>query len=229
MRANAGDAHAVLTVDECLAVLASAYASPRYHGGALRLATGRGQLRDVEALLRRGCDPCAADGAGATAAHVAADRGQRAALGHIRDVWGAERFDFDAPDTDGWTPLHAAAAAGFRGVVEDLLAWGADPAARNGTGRTPLHAAAAGDHAAIVPVLVAGGADVEAADKAGWTPMHVAALHGSSRCIDALAAAGASATAADLGARPPAKLCHPDASLSLRKAGRSSSAATADA
>ena len=52
--------------------------------------------------------------------------------------------DPGAPDEDGWTPLHTAAANGTTpSVVEALLDAGADPRALTRDGLTPLHVAAA--------------------------------------------------------------------------------------
>ncbi len=43
------------------------------------------------------------------------------------------------PDSSGETPLHVACAAGRRGLVQALLACGADPNVVNEEGKTPLH------------------------------------------------------------------------------------------
>ena len=218
-----------ITLAEFLSVLAGAYASPKFHGEALRLAVGRGERATAERLLRMGCDPCASDGAGRTVAHIAADLNQLSVLRAVRDTWGEEEFDHDVPDKTGWTPLAVAARNGFADVVEALLSWGADPDAASNQGRTPMHAACAADAPAVVRLLAAAGANPNAADKAGWTPMHIAALHGASRCVDALAAAGASATQADRFGRAPDRICHPEASLALRKATRSSRGSSSSA
>jgi hypothetical protein len=208
----------VLTVAEAAAVVSDVFASPKFSGEALRKAVGRGQLEKARHLLLCGCNPNQSDAAGKTAAHSAALLGQESALELLRECWGAEEFDFDVPDKSGWTPLTVACSGGFTGMVKLLLAWGADAAAATSTGRTPLHIAASCDQAAVIPLLAAAGAALDAVDAAGWTPMHVAAVHGAKQCVDALAAAGADASKQDFGGRPVEKLCHMEASLSLRKA-----------
>src|SRR5215470_14876622 len=86
----------------------------------------------------------------------------------------------------GWTPLHGAAQHGAFDTVQQLLAAGADPDAReSGDNTTPLHWAAARGDAAIVRALLDAGADVLGAgdvhelDVIGWAT--VFASDGSDR------------------------------------------------
>ncbi len=72
------------------------------------------------------------------------------------------------------TPLHAAASGGAAGVVELLIAKGADVNAKDHRGRTPLHNAAAMPITGTFELLIANGADVNAKDESGETPLHVA-------------------------------------------------------
>ena len=75
-------------------------------------------------------------------------------------------------DEDGFTPLHLAAANGYKSMVEFLLTTKADVNAKDNAGSTPLHQAAAdGEHSDIVELLLAHKADVNAADKQGLTPL----------------------------------------------------------
>ncbi len=60
--------------------------------------------------------------------------------------------------------LHEAAKKGQNGVVEQLLAAGADINAKDDSGETALHCAARAGHSKIVRVLIAKGADVNAKD-----------------------------------------------------------------
>lgn len=94
---------------------------------------------------------------------------------------------------DGWTPLHLAAFFGHAKVVEQLLAHGADVAARstNPTANTPLHSALAANQKIAAGLLLGHGADVNAADAAGWRPLHLAAATNSLDAIKALVAQGA--------------------------------------
>src|SRR6185503_395937 len=81
-------------------------------------------------------------------------------------------------DEDGFTPLHLAAANGYKGMVEFLLTTKAEVNSKDNAGSTPLHQATAaeGQHGDLVEVLLAHKADVNAADKHGLTPLHYATL-----------------------------------------------------
>ena len=83
-----------------------------------------------------------------------------------------------AKDENGFTPLHLAAANGYKDMVDFLLTTKADVNARDNSGSTPLHQAAAaeGEHTDIVELLLAHKADVNAADRQGVTPLHYALL-----------------------------------------------------
>ncbi|MDE0453549.1 MAG: ankyrin repeat domain-containing protein [Gammaproteobacteria bacterium] len=76
----------------------------------------------------------------------------------------------------GATPLHLAATASNRtSVLDMLIEFGADVAARTVAGAIPLHfAAAEGDHN-MVELLLERGSDVNATDERDWTPLHYAA------------------------------------------------------
>ena len=78
-------------------------------------------------------------------------------------------------DKHGWTQLQRAAIqADSLGVVEALLAAGADPNSTAADGSTPLHAAAMVlRDLATVEALLAAGADPNAAPADGFTPLHV--------------------------------------------------------
>ena len=68
----------------------------------------------------------------------------------------------------GYTPLHAAAAWNpGPGVIEALVAAGADVHARNRDGETPLHAAWENSNPAVAQALLRSGADPLARDQAG--------------------------------------------------------------
>ncbi len=110
-----------------------------------------------------------------------------------------QRLLGEAPDAiagyseDGWTPLHLAAFFGHAKVVEQLLAHGADVAARstNPTANTPLHAALAANQKMAAGLLLGHGADVDAEDAAGWRPLHLAAATNNLDAIKTLVAQGA--------------------------------------
>ncbi|HYE21499.1 MAG TPA: ankyrin repeat domain-containing protein [Tepidisphaeraceae bacterium] len=81
----------------------------------------------------------------------------------------------------GETPLHLAAAAGHRGIVDLLIKEKADvnAAETNRFGGTPLHWAARQGRADMVWHLLEKGADAKAVNRrTGQTALHVAARHG---------------------------------------------------
>ena len=147
-----------------------------------------------------GAPPMAWDGQ--TATHYAA-RG-----GHVEvmEVLGADHFE--APGSDGGTPLLAAAEHGRLDVVKALMAARCDMDKADDHGTTPVLAAAEFGHLDVVKALTEAGCDIEenggasvlgaaryghldvvkalievrcAIDKAnndGWTPVFAAALNG---------------------------------------------------
>ena len=82
----------------------------------------------------------------------------------------------------GGTALHIAAAGEGTpraAILEMLVDFGGDMAARTDSGAIPLHFAAADGDLAMVEVLVERGSDVNARDERGWTPLHYSASEGS--------------------------------------------------
>lgn len=77
-------------------------------------------------------------------------------------------------ETNGWTPLHHAAAAGRHETVVFLLSAGAEVNARSNKGGTPLHAAVSRGKEKVVKLLVKKGAQVNIKDKYGNTPFKIA-------------------------------------------------------
>ncbi len=80
--------------------------------------------------------------------------------------------------TDGWTPLHLAAAFGTPDAAQFLLDGGApvDAVAKNPQANQPLHAALAlGRNPETIRLLLAAGADPNARQTAGYTALFSAA------------------------------------------------------
>lgn len=100
--------------------------------------------------------------------------------------------------TDGWTPLHLAAAFAGDDTVRLLISHGADTHARshNALANQPLHACIArfGSFASARD-LIEGGADVNATQAGGITPLHLAAAQGKPGIAQLLLRNGASLTA----------------------------------
>ncbi len=80
------------------------------------------------------------------------------------------------------TPLHIAADAGRREVVELLLDYGAPTNVVDSRGETALHKAAAGGHSSVVLLLLERGAMV-LSDKQGQTALHRAAGRGHATAV----------------------------------------------
>lgn len=99
-----------------------------------------------------------------------------------------------APDsyrkTDGFTPLHAAAAYGQTPIVRQLLDQGADVNARDKAGQTALMMAVCNSHADVVNVLLQRGADITAKDSKGNTSISMAKAKNDRRVLEALVQAG---------------------------------------
>lgn len=96
-------------------------------------------------------------------------------------------------DEDGFTPLHLAAANGYKEMAELLLANKADVNARDNSQSTPLHqaVAAGGEHTDLLGLLITYKADVNAADTNGLTPLHYATLADNGKAVKLLLIHGA--------------------------------------
>jgi ankyrin repeat protein len=111
----------------------------------------------------------------------------------------AQGADVNAPDGDGSTALHWAAATGDAGLAEALLKAGARVTAATRIGAlTPLYMAARGGHAAIVGLLLEAGAPAAEANGNGTTVLMVAAASGSAQAVTLLLDHGADPNAVDL-------------------------------
>lgn len=113
----------------------------------------------VDALLRTGADPAAADRDGTTPLYTACVNGSAALARRLLAAGAPPDAESAGPGAEG-TPLCAAACWGHTETVRALLDHGADPNLRedHGTGRTPLEWALAGPHPSTAAVLRAAGA-----------------------------------------------------------------------
>jgi ankyrin repeat protein len=206
-------------VDMLLA--AGADARARQHDGLTALHYAATHYRDqiaavvFQALLAVGVDPQAASSCGVRPIHCAAAAHNAQILASLLMAG----VSTDIACSDGWAPLHFAAAGYYSRarVVAGLLAAGAPIDAECGAagpilrqtmlslglgkvcdheGATPLQLAAAGGNQHIVACLLAAGASVTlAASGDGRTALHWAAAWGCPECVIALLAAGADAAA----------------------------------
>lgn len=111
---------------------------------ALHVAAAGYRLEDVRRLIALGADVAAANRRGAQALHYAADGtpgsgswdpvAQAAVIALLLKAGAAP----DAVDKSDVTPLHRAVRKRCAAAVEALLAGGADPTRRNGSGSTPM-------------------------------------------------------------------------------------------
>jgi ankyrin repeat protein len=127
-------------------------------GTPLLLAVNFGNVEGALALARRGADVNAADASGITAFLFAVKKGQKAMV----EEFLKDKADLAAADPrTGKTALHEAAARGYSGIAEVLLAGGADKNARDKDGRTALsYALKYGNKTAAVALRKAGVKDV---------------------------------------------------------------------
>ncbi len=151
-------------------------------------------------LIEKGADVNAQDGEGKTALLAAAFFGE---TGVVKLILARGGDAAGGAHLLGFTPLHLAARAGHKDIVELQLARGAPLEARDQEGRTPLATAAAQGQSAVLEALLARGASLEASDRKGSTPLLLAALGGHLAEVKTLLTKGASVNARNsLGSTP---------------------------
>ena len=158
--------------------------APSMQGDAaltLLKAAASGDVAMLKALLAKGQDVTARDGAGRTALHVAAARGRLEAIAALVTA----KADVNATDSARVTPLHAAVKADRADCVAALLQAGADPNAADASGRTALYYAAATASPEVVKLLLKKGASTDRAGPDG-TAGQVALAWGNIEAYDVL-------------------------------------------
>jgi len=161
---------AALALPAAVFALESAEASKAESDVFRAVPTGDSAL--LRLALGRGADLSARDGHGDTALHIAAYRGNAAAVEALLEH-GAKP---DTPDDDGATPLLY--GAGNEEIVRALLAHGANPNLASKLELTPLMSAAAHrDSRRIVSLLLGAGADTHA-KKGGQEYIALKAVYG---------------------------------------------------
>lgn len=124
---------------------------------------------------------------------AAAQSGDREAVAKLRELG----LPLDARDAQGCSALLRAAGGGFEGLVDDLLAAGADATLAARTGATALSAAVSMGHERIVAKLAAAGIDIDQPLPGGVTALMVACALGNDHLVQVLLVRGASALAQD--------------------------------
>ncbi|CAI9115244.1 OLC1v1016097C1 [Oldenlandia corymbosa var. corymbosa] len=113
--------------------------------------------------------------AGCNALHLAAAFGETEMCRHLIQNL---KFEVDAIDDSGGTPLFQAVLGDYRDTVNFLIGSGANVMKTNLKGLTPLHWAAEQGYTELVKLLISKGADSNATSAVG-TPLHCAAGNGS--------------------------------------------------
>lgn len=150
------------------------------------------QIMDL--LFERGADVAQQTPEGESLLHLAVCSSSR--LLSILD--NVDEVDIDAPDHNGRTPLHYAAAAGFPESMETLLCYGANLHSMDNRHATTLHFGV--NWAACVALAIKDGSQVNAQDRFGRTALHYHALSEESKADveEILKMAGARTDIADL-------------------------------
>ena len=106
------------------------------------------------------------------------------------------KADYSIADSDGFTPLHAAAMKGNNEAIKVLLSAGAD-ANLNGDCGTPLHQAAFGGNVETIKLFIELKCDVNTKDGQGKVPLQCAAERGCLGAVQILLENGAKVGATD--------------------------------
>ena len=177
----------------------------------LHYAARRGHKEIVEVLLAHGADVNIGANYNQTAAEFAMRSNHREIVQllvskgadisplhfalYMKDEAKARRLIESGADVNrrtpyGTTPLDRAVGAGFKDIVELLIAKGANVNAKDNWDWTPLHSAVYG-HKDIVELLIAKGANVKARDGGGRTPLWYAQDKGYTDIVELLRKHGA--------------------------------------
>jgi len=130
-----------------------------------------GQLDIIHILMDRALDIHITDIRGQGLIHYAAAIGLETIVQLFLD-------DIEREDDFGRTPLHIAADAGHKDVVQLLLKANANVEARTFSGQSPLHYVAAAGNASIAKLLLDHGANIKAHDNYGASILYTAATAG---------------------------------------------------
>jgi len=158
----------------------------------LHYAAREGHPAVVELLFKNGADPFLKDKQDRTPLDYAVLRDRRAVVETMMKL-----VPFDVKGPDGSTLLNAAAIQGNAGMVEDLLARGADPNRPGPNGDSLLLSYLRGGLTARALDEIARGSDVNARTAEGKPALNLAAEKGLDEAARALLSKGADPGAAD--------------------------------
>lgn len=138
------------------------------------------QHRTIEAARTRCCSQCPSfctrsevDWKDAYPVHCAAQLGDCTALSIALAATQASASSLNAPDDDGWAPLHYAAWYGHTAAVQLLLDRGANVNVVNQQNATALHFAAGAGRLETVQLLLQRGADRTVKNAEKQTPLQL--------------------------------------------------------
>ncbi|KAJ8246699.1 hypothetical protein GJAV_G00254410 [Gymnothorax javanicus] len=166
----------------------------------LLAAASMGHQAAVKAALFWGAAADAIDGEGRTALSLAAARGSMEVVRLLLD----RGLDENHKDHLGWTPLHAAACEGHRGVCAALTESGslARVAEPDNEGRTPLILAAQEGHRSTVRLLLDRRSPIDHRGFDGRSALAAATLEGHGEVAELLVRRGADTDVRDAEGRP---------------------------
>ncbi|KAM0815307.1 putative KRR-R motif-containing protein 1 [Seiridium cardinale] len=137
-------------------------------------------VKVVERLVKGEVDnnACGSNERKGTILHLAATKGCKAVIDILKRYECYKELARHAV-ANNFTPLHAAAQAGWADVAEVLLDhFNADLEARTNQNRTALHLAASSGHTDLVTLLIYKGCDIMARTQHDYTPADLACIDG---------------------------------------------------
>ncbi len=168
------------------------------HKTPLYYASGDGNLKVAQLLIKHGADVNAQRSFGWRPLHFASNNGR---LEILRLLVGSGA-DVNARDNDDWTPLFLASVEGHPEVVRFLLENGADPNVRCWDG-TPLLWALERDDLEVAQLLLKYGADINTPDMYDETLLHWASKSGNQKAALQLLERGADIHARNRAGKTP--------------------------
>ncbi len=154
--------------------------TPLYH------ASGHGNLKIAQLLIKHGADVNAQCVVGWRPLHIASNNGR---LETLRLLVGSGA-DVNVRNDRDWTPLYLAAKEGNLEAIRVLLENGADPNVRRWNG-TPFHRAWKRGHLEVAQLLLDYGADINSPGEFGETLLHWASRSGEQETVRQLLERGA--------------------------------------
>lgn len=181
----------------------------------LLIASAKGDIKTVSAMLESGTSANTQDSDGVTALMYAARKNraevaklllEKGANINAKDQTGWTALIFAAKknnlatvqlllekgadpnviDPTGWSAFTVASAAGFSQVIDALVNAGVDVNAKNEDGKTALMYAAKSGDVPSIQILLSRKADLQSKDKLGATPLMYAAREGNAKAIEAM-------------------------------------------